>query len=102
MGKACESGEEWKEAGSESRGGADKGALVVRAGERLWRLGGGGGYKGGGQTGPEDSWGRLGSAQTASNVPTCLLTWKENDKFSGRTCSDAIKTHLNEPSGAKN
>lgn len=43
MGKACESGEEWKEAGSESRGGADKGALAVRDGERLWRLGGGGG-----------------------------------------------------------
>lgn len=60
MGKACESGEEWKEAGSESRGGADKGALVVRDGERLWRLGGGGGYKGGGQTRPEDSWGRPG------------------------------------------
>lgn len=89
MGKACESGEEWKEAGSESRGGADKGALVVRDGERLWRLGGGGGYKGGGQTRPEDSWGEAGLSSDCfrrANLSSHL--GKKND--SGRTCSDAI------------
>lgn len=41
-GKACESGEEWRErggGGGEIRGWADKGALaVVKDGEKLWRL----------------------------------------------------------------